>query len=519
MTIERKREWANSSSNVVAPSTAKIDAGWDNGEQPPAPYENSERRENDRVLNNLVDYGPDPLHHKVSETDVARRYMRESWWDPSSRCNDLATQSSPGANSVPDVAYYNDPSTGKKYILGLVENASTNPFVYVWDPKLFETTTTPGSQIKRTSALTSSLPSPTGRWIPLAMCTDGAHVYITFQDSGAVTALRVQAYTISVSGSSEWSRRSGWPATGVGLVADIPFISQVIDVRRAAMAMCGNTDRIAVLNCQIKITSSSVAAVTIFNATDGSVHAQGAGGGVYGTNVRGAGSLAAESGFCVYGTFNESSLAGCLCAFRYVAPTTGIGGFFPQTNPIVDTLVTDVVFVTNSDTESETRYIAAWTDTAAFQLTSPPNIAATTRSYLAYYRFSTYYGKSDNTVSSYDVSGKVFGRLVFDGFRLWVVSLREDDYGTGEIVINTFDPGAFVWGSVPPETNRQGLIDLNPTVHTLGTIYGSISTVPSGHLRGCLAFDGDSIWVAVDPRAGESRSGRVYGLRRAAIRW
>lgn len=513
MTISRKREWANSSSNVVPPSNTKIDAGWDSGDQPPAPHENSQRRESDRLVNNLVDYGPDPMHHNVTHANIARRYMAESWASPANACNIMAAGSSASQYAVADTGYYNDPSTGKKYILGLTLRYTTSvPYIVVWDPKLSEADTSVGQQIVRTTTLTGSLPSPVGYWTPLAMCTDGTYAYITMQDTGATTALRVQAYVISVDGTVEWSRRSGWPPTGVAMLANT---SPVLDLKLATMAMCGYTDRIAVLNSQIVVTASGTAVVTVFNGSDGSIHAAGAGGGVTGSNIRGSGALAAESSFCIYGLVNDSTFTGYEGAFAYATPSTSLGVDFPLTNPITDTLPTDIVFISNTNA-SGLYHVTSWSDSNVFKTAAYPNIAASTRSYFSFGWFSSYRGCTNNVTATYDTSCKIFGRMAFDGFRLWVVSLRDNATGDGEVVVNAFDPLAFIWGVGPaPETTLIGLGDLNPRVMSLSQ---TVSGAPASRLEGCITFDGDSMWVVTEPASGRPGSGQIYGVRRVVVR-
>jgi hypothetical protein len=344
MTIADLDIWAATGTSVTPPPV-KFTLGWTLGEQPAYEYENHLHKETRLKINAMLaelngiahitehsDFSlpiipiPNQLGYIATQIDenehqsntpipinsVIENICRKSYYvspmntHMNSSANEIDLGSGEYIKSI-EIGLLTSPFN-KRAILMLCANDNS---VHVYDPNDM-------SLIDDSGALTG-LPSGSGEtWVAESMVCDGYWVYVIFKNTNVSPNEThvIQAYQIS-----DWSVRTGWPATGTilpgtGVNPDFPTDNPC--------NMCfPKLGKIATINHWTLISvASTPPAISIIDTSNGSIDASGAGDAPGGHSFS---SICGDGTFVYFGV-EQGGATGYICSAQISNPLVGCGG-------------------------------------------------------------------------------------------------------------------------------------------------------------------------------------------------
>lgn len=470
--------WGESGTKTPVPSDSKIGTGWvsgTNADRPSINYLNYLQHRAENKINELAD----ELICNIYDPDDTRDAIATGLW------NGMSDIISGGATKayVDMCAYVNSDNESKLLVLNHVGNLTID----VYDARTMTLEDT-------SDDLIDDLPSGGGQtWNPLAICTDGTHVYVHFHDSGGGSNNhQVQSWLIS-----DWSVNTGWAATGTQLTTTGNITSPQ---GLGRTIICASATKLAVANKGYACTAAADPLITILTKSSGAEDAYGSGDSPTADSVN-----VYVEGICSDGTnifFGGQGTANdYLCSATIADPTTGCGGAgYPLTlnndEPgaicygkdfgILATFgnavaATDYALITFNASDAQMDVIEYGTTAAAAALIG------------------------DNYFFE-----RAF-RSVFDGVNFWLFAWMENRAAAANTpVVIKIDSSKLL--SANTGVNRQ-LQDIGPVALFMDpTVTGNPNEASS------LAFDGRDIWCIFEEDASQTYSGKIFRIPGAYYR-
>lgn len=308
------RLWASiNDTNKADPDDAltnKVINGMGDDQQMPYPWYNWELDRIERRVQDMTQYSPGPMPPGLTRDQLVQKHFSSALQDGrywGHMYDDINTINM-GSDDILDLALYYPPGTDNAPIL-LMLNGSDNT-IYWYNTVTGET---------GDSGALADLPSGGGEvWEARQFMSDNYYVYVTFYDSGAGPATRMQAYSLV-----DWTKRAAWPGTGVGFTAaNQLYEDRIIDI---------DDTNICYLNNGIVITAINSAVINMINKADGVVTDFGAGDAPTGVGFRAQKSLTTDGQY-VYFTVHQPAQQSKVCSADVTDLTQGIGaGGWPAT--------------------------------------------------------------------------------------------------------------------------------------------------------------------------------------------
>jgi hypothetical protein len=486
MTIEKiDIEWANSGTKETTLTDAKKELGWVGADQPEIERFNYLQNRADVAINDIIRERVNSYYDGA--TDHKLMLSSGQWVNPWGLTSDTANVIAGGATKEYRDLAVSFTSAGDARLMVLDHNTIK---IEIYDPRTM-------ALVDTSDVLTDDLPAAGATWEPLNMCTDGTYVYVVLVDTNAAPDVyRVQAWTIS-----DWSVRTGWPATGTALTDTGNVGGQSCEIIVASATM------LAVLNKNTTITADTDEIITIMNIATGVIVSEGAGDAPV--------AVAADpsNGFCSDGTNVYFSVFGSgngyFCSASIADPTAGCGGAnYPSAvfganhcNSIVacgpDLVVSiwrpaggyaaaDVVIRTHNAVDSDLDTIERGQNAATV-----PVVA-------------------DEYLLEFPLGS------VFDGINLWILTRVDNKAGhpvdpTPNIAVLKIDVARL---SIADTTTVRQLPDITNSLFYISPDTGSNIT----ELFCTVAFDGRDIWAFIETAAAQANSGKLFRLPLALLR-
>lgn len=470
------RLWANSGTKT-APTTTKQDAGWVNNEQVPHEWANWLQDKVEAKINEVIEERINSYYDGASDHQLM--LTTGLWADPWGNGADDANAISAGATKELKSLAVTFDADGKPYVMAFDDSLSK---VEVYDARAMTLSDT-------SPDLTTNLPSGSSEvWECQSMISDGTYVYITFMDSNASPeTFVIQAWDIAL-----WGVKSGWPATGTVLPGTGTFSSG--SQRRAVFADATN---IAVANVATTISAAASAAISIVSIATGTISASGAGDAPTGVSAQTL-DLASDGTNIIFGTFGGGN--SYLCSATIADPTLGSGGSnYPLTTSGSVNMVScgeNMIVSSFGPSPSETAIVLRSSNATDADLEA------------------VIYGRTGATTPKYGYE-TVFeypAAMVFDGVNAWVLAQIDNIAASGQWSLCKFDVARL---SITDTDNHLRLMDVVGHVSIVG---GDETTAGGTGTYYDMVFDGRDIWMILEDRASQGRSGKIFRLPLALLR-
>lgn len=285
--------------------TNKVINGMGDDQQLPYDWFNWELDRIERRLQNNAQNSPGPMPPGLTRDQLVQKKFSLAgqegrYW---SHMYDDRNTFDFGSDEIADLALYYPPGQDE-HCRVLVLNTTDNDIT--------EIDTVDSST--RNSGSFGDLPTGGGEvWQAVQFCSDNEYIYIVFVDGAATNNIRIQAYSLV-----DWSKHSGWPATGIGIAgAGISSArrSRIIDV---------NSTQLCFLDPSLTIATSSTAALRLLNKSNGTITDSGAGDATTGASYVANRSLCTDGSY-IYFTILNLGASSKICSADITDLTQGIG--------------------------------------------------------------------------------------------------------------------------------------------------------------------------------------------------
>ncbi len=483
--------WANSG-DTEEPTDEKKDEGWVGGNRVPAEYLNFVENLVETRINELADRintSNDGSTNAVTQSSIATGL----WTDPWCLTSDTDNVIDGGDKAYTDVcAYFN--ADGEPRLLVLDDEDTT---IEIWNPRTLTSVIT-------SNDLADDLPAAGATWEVYSMCTDGTYAYVMARDTNASPDThQIQAWEISES-SSNWTVRSGWAATGTALPGT--GNGQSTRLRDGTIIVASST-KLATSNHWTVITGSSAAAISIIDITDGTIDASGA-GDCSGTTRQVMGSIASDGTNIFFTAEDLSATNGFLCSATIADPTAGLGA--PASYP----LDLSDYWQGGMTTSCGTNMIVT------FRSWDPGGVPNATDGFIRVHNSSD--ADLDYLVLGQDSQGTpVRGDdshfaycldICFDGMFIWAL-VQVDNGGGDNFAVLGLDVTRL---SLLDTTSNRQLIDVTKGPYFIAPD-SAADYMATTQKQSCTS-DGRDVWCIIEPRSGQTDSGKIFRLPQARFR-